>query len=73
MRKTVVRKRRSPHHTGDSRWMMGAMIAALALVGALLLLNLIAGAPSAAPVVSNGRVWGQDGAPVSIEIFSDFQ
>jgi protein-disulfide isomerase len=54
-------------------WIIGGSIVAVAMVGGLIILNMNLSPRLTWPSVTAGRVWGQPHAPVSIEVFSDFQ
>ena len=49
-------------------------VIAIVFVGGLVALQVMASMTPASPVaVAQGRKWGNDNAPVKVEIFSDFQ
>lgn len=71
----AARKRRAEQKSNSSYWVIGAIVAAVVFVGALILINLNAnktpvGAPSP---VNVGRVLGKADAPATIDLYADFQ
>jgi protein-disulfide isomerase len=73
MAKKTSHKRQAKKKT-SSYWIIGGVLGAAILVLALVLINTTA--PRPAPVsaqVSAGRTLGQAGAPVTIDLYSDFQ
>jgi protein-disulfide isomerase len=76
MTRTIASKQRTRARArkDDSRWLIGSVAIAAVMVAGLAFIQLFLNTqPAAAPTISSGRVWGQTSAPVSIEIFSDFQ
>ncbi len=74
MTETVRRKKtRRPAQRDNTPLIVGGVIAAVLVVAALVLVNIMFQAPPKPPEVSSGKVWGQANAPVTIEEFSDFQ
>jgi protein-disulfide isomerase len=73
MRRTIQRKRQTRAHRTTTRWIAAGIVSALMVVGGLIWLNTRLAPTPSKPGVSAGRVWGQADAPVSIEVFSDFQ
>jgi hypothetical protein len=69
----VMRQHVTPARNTNLGWIVGGSVAALVVVFALVWFWVRAAPPAAAPKVSAGRVWGEANAPVTIEIFSDFQ
>jgi hypothetical protein len=70
----VMRQRATtPTRKSNVGWIVGGSVLAIVVVFALVWLSVNAATPAAAPKVSEGRVWGNVNAPVTIEIFSDFQ
>ena len=80
MSRTIARSQRAAsqraraHHKDDSRWLLGSVVVAVAIVAVLVGVNLLLSTrPAAPPATSTGHVWGSASAPVNIELFSDFQ
>lgn len=74
MAKANIRKKRTQSRSGNTLWIIGIIGGAVVLVLALVLINLQARPTPRAPAqVSAGRVLGQASAPVTIDIYSDFQ
>lgn len=75
MPKSRTRKRREEKKANNTIWIAGAVVGAVVLVLALVLINLNTGSRTPTPVssVSAGRTLGKDTAPVTIELYSDFQ
>ena len=74
MTRTLAHKRPRAHRANTSLWIYLSLVSAVLLLVVLVLSNLVSGTPAAsAPTLSDGRVWGRAGAPVNIEVFSDFQ
>jgi protein-disulfide isomerase len=75
MAKTMSRKSRVQKKNNRSLWIIGGVAAAAILVLALVLLNLNATTKPVAPpsALSAGRVLGKADAPVTIDLYSDFQ
>jgi len=73
MPRSVRRRKQPPTRHNRMLWITGGSIVAVVLVGGLLFLNAKLSPRLSRPTVSTGRVWGQAHAPVSIEVFSDFQ
>jgi uncharacterized membrane protein YkgB len=71
----VARKPRArAQQRNNTTLIIAGGIVAVAVVGLLVLLNLNVNThPSSAPVVAEGKTWGQAEAPVTIEEYSDFQ
>jgi protein-disulfide isomerase len=73
MPRAVPRHQRPRGRRKRTLWMIGGAIVSVFLVGGLIFLNAKLSQRVSRPTVSTGRVWGQAHAPVSIEVFSDFQ
>jgi protein-disulfide isomerase len=73
MAKRVSRPQRTRARRHSAWWIIGGIIGAVAVVAGLIVLNAQLSPPVSRPSVSAGRIWGQEHAPVSIEVFSDFQ
>jgi len=73
MAKAASRQQRSRVRRKHVRWIIGGGIIAVVVVGGLIFLNANLSSRLSRPTMSTGRVWGQANAPVSIEVFSDFQ
>jgi protein-disulfide isomerase len=73
MPKAASRRNRAAGQHHRRLWIIGGSIVAVVLVGSLIFLNAKLSPWLSRPTVSTGRVWGQAQAPVSIEVFSDFQ
>ena len=75
MAKTMARKSRAQKKNNSSMWIVGGIVAAAVVVLALVFINLNATSkPQAAPSALNaGRVLGKADAPVTIDLYSDFQ
>lgn len=75
MAKAVARKKRAQSKSNNTTWIVGAVVGAVILVLAIVLINLNTGQTRTAPPtsVSTGRTLGQDTAPVTVEIYADFQ
>jgi protein-disulfide isomerase len=73
MPRSVPRRKQPAAWHNRRGWIIGGSIVAVALVAGLLFLNAKLSPRQLRPTVSTGRVWGQAQAPVSIEVFSDFQ
>lgn len=75
MAKTLAHRSRAHPRKSNSMWIIGAVLAAAILVLALVLINLNATAqPPAPPSAFNiGRILGKPTAPVTIDLYSDFQ
>jgi protein-disulfide isomerase len=74
MSKANTRSKRAAKKNNSSLWIIGGVIAAAVIVLGLVLINL--NAPRAVPIapqVSAGRTLGQADAPVTIDLYSDFQ
>lgn len=74
MTKASARKR-AQNKSNSSKWIIGGVIAGAVLVLALVMINLVA-APKTERVpakTSAGRVLGNANAPVTIDMYSDFQ
>jgi protein-disulfide isomerase len=76
MAKAMARNRKvTQKKSNSSLWLIAGIVVAVVLVGALILINLNAnrtstGAPSP---VNAGRVLGNADAPVTIDLYADFQ
>ncbi len=75
MAKAVSRKSRAQKKNNSSLWIIGGVFAAAVLILVLVFVNLNANAkpPSAPAATSAGRVLGNPNAPVTIDLYSDFQ
>jgi protein-disulfide isomerase len=73
MPRSVPRRKQPAARHKRKLWIIGGSLVAVVLVGGLLFLNAKLSPRLSRPTVSTGRVWGQAQAPVSIEVFSDFQ
>lgn len=75
MTKAISRNKRARKSSNHSLyWIIGGIAAAAILVLALVVLNLnTAQPPALTPKVTSGRTWGQADAPVTIEMYGDFQ
>lgn len=75
MAKAASRKQRAQKKSNSSYWIIGGVVAAAVLVLALVLINMNATTPTATPpsALNNGRVFGRADAPVTIDLYSDFQ
>jgi hypothetical protein len=73
MPKAVSRHKRTRVRRKHTLWIIGGGIVAVVMVGGLIFLNANLSPRLSRPTVSAGRMWGQAHAPVSIEVFSDFQ
>jgi len=75
MTKAMAHKTRTKKGNRNSMWIIGGVAAAAVLVLVLTLVNLNAvSAPSKPPSELNaGRVLGQTDAPITIDLYSDFQ
>jgi protein-disulfide isomerase len=73
MLKPVSRTQQTRARRNSARWIIGGIIGAVAVVVGLILLNVQLSSRASGPSVTVGRIWGQAQAPVSIEVFSDFQ
>ncbi len=74
MAKSAARRRRAREQRSSTPIIVVGILAAVVLVGILVFINLNAStAPTAAPQVASGKIWGQANAPVTIDIYSDFQ
>jgi protein-disulfide isomerase len=74
MSKAISRSKRTAKKNNSSIWIIGGVAAAAVIVLALVLINL--NTPRAEPIspqVSAGRTLGQADAPVTIDLYSDFQ
>ncbi len=75
MPKKTARQRRAVAHKQDNLPLIIG-VGVIAVVGVLLLvlLNLnLDTRSSVGAIVGTGKVWGKDSAPVTIEMYSDFQ
>ncbi len=78
MASKIANKKRSRVKHSNTRWLIGGGIAAVLVVAALILINTSSAAPAASP---SSNALGQCGqptcgsaaAPVTIEIYGDFQ
>jgi protein-disulfide isomerase len=75
MAKAISRRTRTQKKNNSSLWIIGGVAAAAVLVLALVFLNLNAtSTPMQSPSALNtGRVLGRADAPVTIDLYSDFQ
>ncbi len=75
MAKTMARNSRAQKKNNSSMWIVGGFVAAAVVVLALVFINLNStSTPRAAPSALNaGRVLGKADAPVTIDLYSDFQ
>lgn len=75
MTKPISRKARAQKKNNSSLWIIGGVAAAAIIVLILVLLNLNTPTPPPTPpaAVSAGRVLGSADAPVTIDLYSDFQ
>lgn len=75
MAKTLAHRSRSRGRISNSMWIIGGILAAAILVLALVLINLEANSkPPEPPSAFNaGRILGKTTAPVTIDLYSDFQ
>jgi protein-disulfide isomerase len=75
MTRTIAKTQRArARKKDDTRWLVGSIVVAVAIVAVLVGVNLfVSTSPAAAPTLSSGHLWGSASAPVSIELFSDFQ
>ncbi|MBI4674507.1 MAG: DsbA family protein [Chloroflexi bacterium] len=75
MSKSTARKRRAQPSSNSTYWIIGGVIAAAVVVLGLVLINLMAAprTPGAPAQTSAGRVLGNANAPVTIDMYSDFQ
>ncbi len=73
--KASSRKQRAQKKNNSSYWIIGGVVAAALVVLALVFINLNAtSTPQAPPSALNaGRVLGKADAPVTIDLYSDFQ
>lgn len=75
MAKAISRKTRTQKKNNSSIWIIGGVVAAAVIVLGLVFVNLNATAqPNEPPSMLNaGRVLGKADAPVTIDLYSDFQ
>lgn len=75
MSKSTARKRRAQSSSNSSKWIIGGVIAGAVIVLGLIFVNLMAApkTPAAPSKTSAGRVLGDPNAPVTIDVYSDFQ
>jgi hypothetical protein len=74
MTRTVARKRRPPARRDNTTLIIAGVVIAVVVVALLVTLNLNIGSPGTTPVVSAaGKTWGKADAPVTIDMWSDFQ
>lgn len=75
MAKAITRKSRVQKKNNSSLWIIGGVAAAAVLVLALVIVNLNATTKPVAPpsALNAGRVLGKADAPVTIDLYSDFQ
>lgn len=73
MTRAARRKRAQPRRDSTTLIFAGVIVAIVA-VALLVLLNVnLGGRPSAQPVSAAGKTWGKAEAPVTIDMWSDFQ
>ncbi len=74
-KKTARQKRAVAHRQDNLPLIIG--VGVIAVVGVLLLvvlnMNLDTRASSSSAIAGTGKMWGKDSAPVTIEMYSDFQ
>lgn len=73
MPKAAPRHNRARARRNHRLWIISGGIMAVVVVGVLIFLNTNLWPRLSRPTLSVGRVWGQAQAPVTIELFSDFQ
>lgn len=75
MSKATARKRRAQQSSKSSYWIIGGVVAAALVVLGLVFVNLMSAprTPIAPAKTSSGRVLGNPNAPVTIDMYSDFQ
>jgi protein-disulfide isomerase len=75
MSKAISRKQRNQKKSNSSLWIIGGVAAGAVLVLALVLINLNAAPRATTPPAQTiaGRVLGSANAPVTIDMYSDFQ
>ena len=73
--KAGSRKQRAQKKNNSSYWIIGGVVAAALVVLALVFINLNATSTPVAPpsALNAGRVLGKADAPVTIDLYSDFQ
>jgi hypothetical protein len=70
----MTRVNRQRRHKSDNRkWLIGGAVAAILIVGLLLLINLNSGTPPNTLASCGSPTCGPANAPVTIEEYSDFQ
>ncbi len=73
MTKAAARRKRARAQRDNTPIIAVGIVVAVVLVGILVFINLNAPPQTTTPQVAAGRVWGQSDAPVTIEVYSDFQ
>ncbi len=73
MTRSRTLQRRAQGQRNMGLWLLGIFGIAILVVAALLVANASAPPPAVTNIASSGRVWGSATAPVTIEIYSDFQ
>lgn len=74
MAKSHARRVYAQKKQDNTKWIVGGLIAAVALVLGLVVVNQLAVAqPPPSPTISAGKIWGSPNAPVKVELFGDFQ
>jgi hypothetical protein len=74
-----MKRKRTRVRRLNARWILGGAAAALVLAGGLIVASLTPAKPAFVPMTSSalsscgGPECGQPNAPVTIEIYSDFQ
>ncbi len=74
MARKTVRKPRAQAQRDNTTLLIVGGIGAVVVVALLVLLNLnLSPQPSAPPLSAAGKTWGQASAPVTVDMWSDFQ
>ncbi len=73
MTRTVARKKRVRQKPNNMPWLIGGGVAAVLVVAVLVWINMSFAQNTTPAPVAEGKIWGSANAPVTIEIWSDFQ
>ena len=66
--------RRAQQRARNQMWLIGGALAAVLLVAILFGANqTVASRPPTTAIASSGKVWGNPKAPVTINLYGDFQ
>lgn len=71
--RTRASARREEQNRQTLMWVVGTVVFAVLIVGGLVVANAMQGSGPLTFSQTNGHTWGKDSAPVTVEVYADFQ